>query len=117
MSSSTRLRSLAAAIRHLPATSRELVTLGRDHRTLVEQVRRTESQLNDLSQRTHHVENLVKGVSESVDRLHATLVEADPRQALDIVTAVRDDVRSLLVEVAEQANLARDRAIDAAAQG
>jgi hypothetical protein len=28
--------------------------------------------------------------------------------ALDVVTAVRDDVRSLLVTVAEQANVARD---------
>ena len=117
MPGSSRLRSLAVAIRHLPATSRELMALSRDHRTLVEQVRRTETQMNELSQRTRHTEDVVRGVSESVDRLHATLMEADPRQAIDIATAVRDDVRALLVEVAEQANLLRDRAIDAATQG
>lgn len=117
MADTPRLRSFASALRHLPSTSRELITLGRDHRVLVEQMRRTETQLAELTQRMQRNEDLARGVSESVDRLHATLVEADPRQALDIVTAVRDDVRTLLVEVAEQANLLRDRAIDAAAQG
>jgi hypothetical protein len=52
---------------------------------------------------------VVRGLGESVDRMHRTLVDADPQMALEIVTSVRDDVRGLLVTVAEQANLVRDQ--------
>lgn len=117
MAASSRLRSFAAALAYLPRTRAELLTLSRDHQALVAQVRRFEERSAELLQRTEHAEAIVAGLDAAVERLHATLVEADPRQALDIVTAVRDDVRALLVEVAEQANLQRDRAGASGAQG
>ncbi len=64
--------------------------------------------------------DLANGVQQTVDRMHQTLVDADPQLALEIVTAVRDDVRSLLIEVTEQLNargLQLDDAVDPIAQG
>ncbi|MCC6226242.1 MAG: hypothetical protein IT195_07540 [Microthrixaceae bacterium] len=109
-SSPSGLRSFAAAIRHLATTRHEMIALARDQRALVQQVRDAEQTIDDLAQRTRHAEDLVAGLDASVERMHRTLVESDPRMALDIATAVRDDVRTLLVEVTEQANLLRDRA-------
>lgn len=111
MTTSSKLRSFAAAVRNLPAMRHELTVLTRDHRALVEQVRNAEALVAELAQRTRHAEDGVRGVEESVERLHRTLVEADPRLALDIATSMRDDLRKLLVEVTEQANLVRDHAM------
>lgn len=64
--------------------------------------------------------DLANGVQQTVDRMHQTLVDADPQLALEIVTAVRDDVRSLLIEVTEQLNtrgLQLDDTVDPIAQG
>ena len=101
--------TVAGTLRHLPSLFRELVVVARDHRLLVDRVSRDEARLNEALVRVEHLENVARGLGESVDRMHQTLVEADPAMALEIVTAVRDDVRSLLVTVAEQANLVRDQ--------
>ena len=100
----SRLRSLLGSIKRLPATDRELRVLLRDHRQLVEQVRRDQQRLEDAEHALRHAAAQVQGVQEAVDRLHATISEADPQMAYDIVLAVRDDVRTLLVQLTEQAN-------------
>ena len=101
--------TVTGTVRHLPTLCRELVVAARDHRMLVERVARDEARLNEALSRLADVEDVVRGLGESVDRMHQTLVEADPAMALDIVTSVRDDVRTLLVTVAEQANVVRDQ--------
>jgi hypothetical protein len=107
-SSAPQPSTITGTLRHLPTLCRELVVVARDHRLLVERVNRDEAAVADALVRLANVEDIVRGLGESVDRMHRTLVESDPAMALDIVTAVRDDVRSLLVTVAEQANVARD---------
>ena len=104
-------RLLMGNLRRLPSLGQELVVMAKDHRLLVEQVRRDEQRLNEVAARLVAAEDQVRGIGESVDRLHQTLVEADPHMAYEIVTSVRDDVRSLLVEVTEQSNLARDQLV------
>jgi hypothetical protein len=101
--------TVTATLRNLPTLLRELVVVARDHRLLVERTNRDEARLSDAIERLAHLENVVRGLGESVDRMHQTLVESDPAMTLDVVTSVRDDVRALLVSVAEQANLVRDQ--------
>ena len=105
-SESSTFRSLASTLRHLPSLRAQLVTLTKDQRVLVQQVREVEDRLAEMTHRLQHAEDRANGVEEALARLHQTLVDADPQLAMEIVTAVRDDVRTLLVEVTEQANAA-----------
>jgi len=102
---------MVGTLRRLPTFTRELQLFLRDHAVLSEQVRRHEATILNHGERLVNLENSVRGLSDSVDRLHQTMTEADPHMAYEIVTSVRDDVRSLLVEVTEQANEVRDRLV------
>jgi len=70
-----------------------LEVLEKDHRLLVDQVAR-------ISAAAGHLEE----ISAQLSSIHRTLADADPQMAYEIITAVRDDVRSVLVEVTEQSN-------------
>ena len=105
----SRVRAYLSAARHLPSILQQSTHVARDHQLLTEQVRRDEDALRELTQRVGHLEDRVASAVAALDRMHQTLVDADPRMAYDVVTAVRDDVRSLLIEVTEQSNLAASR--------
>jgi hypothetical protein len=72
-----------------------LAVLEKDHRLLVDQVAR-------ITAAAGHLEE----ISAQLASIHRTLADADPQMAYDIITAVRDDVQSVLVEVTEQSNRA-----------
>jgi hypothetical protein len=57
----------------------------------------------------------VDALSHQVESLHSRLEQADPQAALDIATGVRDSVRELSVDLAEQANRTSDALAELAA--
>jgi len=95
------VRYLLGTIRDLPTIRQRLELLEKDHHLLVNQVRVAEGRLNEVTAS-------LEIITAQVTSIHETLVEADPRMAYDIVTAVRDDVRNVLVEVTEQSNRVAD---------
>jgi hypothetical protein len=117
-SNTSPLRSAVASFRALPGLRHQVLAARREYDQLVQQSRRDSQALAELTVRVSHAENQIAGILESIERMHQTLVEADPHMAYDIVTAVRDDVRALLVEVTEQANRRPEAsAADLAPQG
>jgi hypothetical protein len=90
MSATTRLRSVIGAVKALPDTRRRTIVLEHEHQAILAAVNAFADQVDRNEQ--------------AINRMHQTLVDADPQRALDIVTQVRDDVRAFLVEVTEQLN-------------
>ncbi len=87
------LRSYVGSVRDLPLLRDRLEVLERDQRVLGEQMTRMSAAAAQL-----------EAISAQLSSIHRTLEEADPQMAYEIITAVRDDVRTLIVEVTEQSN-------------
>ncbi len=90
-----------------PMRERVRSILGRDRLEIVEQAARQATtlcrlqaeRLEALEQRVAALAAEAAKVQARVDQLEETLVAADPAMTRHIVTAVRDDVRRLVIEV------------------
>lgn len=84
--------------------------LGRSQLETVEQMARQQQilqrsdreRLDALEERIVALTSTVESVAASVDRLHATVVAADPQLMRSVVEAVRADVTRLSVDVNSQ---------------
>ena len=103
---SSRFRSYLGSARDLPSIRQRLEVLEKDHRLLLDQVRLDEDRLAQVTATANDAASRLRDVSAQLESVHRTLAEADPQLAYEIITTVRDDVRSLLVEVTEQSNRA-----------
>ena len=87
---SDKLRALMGAIRAFP-------TVGRSIHALEAQASQSHARLEALEQRA-------LAQSHQIEHLYSLLEGADPQETREIVVGVRDAMRSLSVELTEQAN-------------
>lgn len=117
MASIRGLRATLSSLRAANETRARVTALERREQVNAETIEALRAGLASVADLADQVEAL----RHRVDGLHQALVDADPQMSLDIVTAVRDDVRRLLVEITEAHNRAAaaigDRPAGAGAQG
>jgi hypothetical protein len=87
---SNRLVSTLRALRSLPS--------------LRERVDALSDRVATLSASTEQAARQAERAAHLAEEAHQALVRADPQQALDIVTATRDELRRLSVDLTEQMN-------------